>query len=281
MPGVIGKIGSRPGARRPSNTLRVRAGALLAAAMMAACVPEGPSTADAGSPPKAAPVPPPSPVPVASARVVSPQASGSSAPPRAEGPRLTAPWEDTFDRAELGPDWNTLSPAWKIQNGKLCVRGARNKGAWLVRRLPVNARIEFDAFAESAEGDIKVELWGDGLSGATSISYTNATSYLAILGGWKNTKHVFARINEHGEGRLEIDVDPLSDDERMRAAARGQPYHFKVERSDGKKVEWSVNGVVYFTFTDPEPLSGPGHEHFGFNDWDAPVCFDNLKVTPL
>ena len=207
--------------------------------------------------------------------------AGSSAPPRAEGPRLTAPWEDTFDRAELGPDWNTLSPAWKIQNGKLCVRGARNKGAWLVRRLPVNARIEFDAFAESAEGDIKVELWGDGASGATAISYTNATSYLAILGGWKNTKHVFARINEHGEGRLEIDVDPLSDDERMRAAARGQPYHFKVERADGKKVEWSVNGVVYFTFTDPEPLAGQGHEHFGFNDWDAPVCFDNLKVTPL
>ena len=104
---------------------------------------------------------------------------------------------------------------------------------------------------------------------------------IAILGGWKNTKHVFARINEHGEGRLEIDIDPHSDDERMRAVARGQPYHFKVERADGKKVEWSVNGVVYFDFTDPEPLAGPGHEHFGFNDWDAPVCFDNLKVTPL
>ena len=26
---------------------------------------------------------------------------------------------------------------------------------------------------------------------------------------------------------------------------------------------------------------GAGHEHLGFNDWDAPVCFDNLKVTPL
>ena len=70
-------------------------------------------------------------------------------------------------------------------------------------------------------------------------------------------------------------------DERMRAVARGQPYHFKVERADGKKVEWSVNGVVYFTYVDAEPLAGPGHEHFGFNDWEAPVCFDNLKVTPL
>jgi hypothetical protein len=190
-------------------------------------------------------------------------------------------WEDSFERAELGPDWNTLSSAWKITAGKLCARGARNKGAWLMRRLPVNARIEFDAFAESAEGDVKVELWGDGVSGATASSYTNATSYIAILGGWKNTKHVLARINEHGQDRLEIDVDPLSDDERMRAVATGQAYRFKVERSDGKTVQVSVNGTSYFDLADKDPLAGVGHEHFGFNDWDAPVCFDNLKVTPL
>jgi hypothetical protein len=263
MANVTGKIRSMMG--------------VLLAALPLSCVPEGPSTADAGAPSKAAP--PPSPPKV----VASASASASSARPVAtpEAPRITAPWEDEFDRAELGPDWNTLSPAWKIQNGKLCVRGAHNKGAWLARRIPVNARIEFDAYAESAEGDIKVELWGDGLSGATAVSYTNATSYIAILGGWKNTKHVFARINEHGEGRLEIDVDPHNDDERMRAVARGQPYHFKVERADGRKVEWSVNGVVYFDFADADPLAGPGHEHFGFNDWEAPVCFDNLKVTPL
>jgi hypothetical protein len=262
----------------------IRAGVLLAATLTAACVPEGPSTADAGTP-KAAPAPPPTPVaPVAKVAAQDGghgHAGDAGVKEVAAGERLTAVFEDNFDRTELGPDWNTLSPAWKIQGGKLCVRGARNKGAWLVRRLPVNARIEFDAYAESAEGDVKVELWGDGQSGATAISYTNATSYLAILGGWKNTKHVFARINEHGDNRLEIDIDPLSDDERMRAVARGQPYHFKVERVDGKKVEWSVNGVVYFTFADADPLAGPGHEHFGFNDWDASVCFDNLKITPL
>lgn len=61
----------------------------------------------------------------------------------------------------------------------------------------------------------------------------------------------------------------------------GQPYHFKFERADGKTLVFSVNGVVYFDLVDPEPLAGAGHEHFGFNDWDAPVCFDNLKVTPL
>jgi hypothetical protein len=203
--------------------------------------------------------------------------TSGSPPPRP----ITKVFEDNFDREELGPNWRTLSPAWQIAKGRLCSRHARNKGVWLTMALPTNVRVEFDAFAESGEGDLKVEIFGDGVSGATSTSYTNATSYLAILGGWKNTKHVLARINEHGDDRQEIDIDPHSDDERMRPVAPGQPYHFKLDRSDGKTLEWSVNGTSFLTFADRDPLVGTGHEHFAFNDWDAPVCFDNLKVTPL
>ncbi len=35
------------------------------------------------------------------------------------------------------------------------------------------------------------------------------------------------------------------------------------------------------TFPDCAPLAGAGHDHFGFNDWDVKVCFDNVKVVPL
>jgi hypothetical protein len=131
------------------------------------------------------------------------------------------------------------------------------------------------------DGDIKAEVWGDGRSAATSISYTNATSYLAILGGWKNTFHVLARVNEHGTDRKEIKVDKESDDPSQHPVTAGQVYHFKIERTDGKTVRWSVNGVDYLSFSDPAPLVGIGHDHFGFNDWEAKVCFDNVKVTPL
>jgi hypothetical protein len=242
---------------------------VLAGLALTACVPEGPPTADAGVAPSK---PPPVAQPI--------RAKGDAAPPPVRPP-ITAVFEDTFDRADLGPDWNALSPAWKITNGRLCVRGARNKGLWLLRKLPLNARIEVDAYAEAADGDLKVEAWGDGVSGATSTSYTNATSYLLILGGWKNSKHVLARLDEHGEGRLEIDTEPGADDERARPVEVGQPYRFKIERDDGKTIAWSINGLAFFELADPEPLAGPGHEHFGFNNWDAPVCFDNLKVTPL
>ena len=130
-------------------------------------------------------------------------------------------------------------------------------------------------------GDIKAEIWGDGRSAATSISYTNATSYLTILGGWHNKFHVLARINEHGTDRKEIKVDKESDDPSQHPVTAGQVYRFKIERTDGKTVKWSVNGVEYLSFADAAPLVGLGHDHFGFNDWEAKVCFDNVKITPL
>jgi hypothetical protein len=231
---------------------------------------------------------------------------------------MTSPFEDNFDRANtsgtsgaiavdaapppapvaeasaaeassvvaaasnLGPAWSEVGTnAWRIENGRLCGSNAHNHGVWLQRTLPVNARIEFDAISDDLLGDIKAESWGDGRSAATGVSYTNATSYLTIFGGWKNTIHAIARLNEHGNDRKEIKVDKASDDPREQPVTAGQVYHFKIERTDGKTVRWSVNGLEYLTFPDSQPLAGIGHDHFGFNDWEAKVCFDNVKVTPL
>ncbi len=182
----------------------------------------------------------------------------------------------------LGPSWTQArTTAWRIEKGRLCGENAKNHGVWLDKTLPVNARIEFDAISDSPDGDVKAEFWGDGQSAATTVSYTNATSYLTILGGWKNSTHVLARMNEHAPDRKEIKVDKESDDPRQKPVNRGQIYHFKVERTDGKTVKWSVDGIEYLVWADKEPLVGAGHDHFGFNDWEVKVCFDNVKVTPL
>jgi len=187
--------------------------------------------------------------------------------------------------ADLGPDWIVIPlegrATWRIENGRLCGQNAQNHGVWLNRVLPPNARIEFDAMSDSPMGDLKCEVWGDGQSAATKQTYDNATSYLTILGGWKNTLHVLARINEHGGDRQVIQVDPTSDDPRQRPVARGQVYRFKIERSDGKTVKWWVGDTEMLSFPDQNPLVGMGHDHFGFNDWEVKVCFDNVKVTPL
>jgi hypothetical protein len=214
---------------------------------------------------------------------------------------MKAPFEDSFDRTqgpgpttdaaasaaptagvEPGPDWIATAPnIWRIEKGRLCGEHAHNHGIWLNRVLPVNTRIEFDTVGDSTDGDLKAEYWGDGRSYATALSYTNATSYLTIFGGWHNKFHVLARINEHGNDRKEITVDPSSDDPREKPVVAGQIYRFKVERSDGKTVKWWVDGNEMLSYQDATPLAGIGHDHFGFNDWDVKVCFDNVRIVPL
>jgi hypothetical protein len=174
-----------------------------------------------------------------------------------------------------------LTSSWEVKDGKLCGKSARNRGVWLNRTLPANARIEFDATSSSADGDLKAEYWGDGRSGASSTSYTNATSYLTIFGGWKNTFHVLARIDEHAPDRLQIALSADSIEEREKPVVAGRAYGFKVERADGKTIAWWVDGVLIHRLEDKAPLAGAGHDHFGFNNWEVPVCFDNVKVAPL
>ena len=234
-----------------------------------------------------------------------PTAPTAAVPPTPPADVMKAPFDDEFDRpsaspeagptadagdasraasveTDVTPDWTTSSPgSWHVEQGKLCGEHAANHGIWLKRVLPVNARIEFDAVSHSPDGDLKAEFWGDGHSHATARSYTNATSYLTIFGGWHNQFHVLARLDEHGLDRKEIKVDPASDDPREKAITQGQSYHFKVERTDGHTIKWWVDNNEMLTWNDPAPLWGNGHDHFGFNDWDVKVCFDNVKVVPL
>jgi hypothetical protein len=253
------------------------------------CVPPGNSTgADAGAPT------------AQTTQRPTPVAASATTPSDV----MKVPFEDDFERApapsnaaplepgatvsaqatevDPGPEWLTTGPGiWHIEGGRLCGEHAKNHGIWLKRTLPTNARIEFDAVSQSPDGDLKAEYWGDGRSYATALSYTNATSYLTIFGGWHNTFHVLARINEHAADRKEIAVDKNSDDPRDKPVNTGQIYRFKVERADGKTVRWWVDGNEMLSNADPAPLVGIGHDHFGFNDWDVKVCFDNVRVTPL
>lgn len=196
-------------------------------------------------------------------------------------PPITGDYVDRFERGQLGSAWRATSSAWRLEGGRLCAEGARNRPAWLARRIPTNARVEFDAISLSADGDIKAELWGDGLSGATGVTYDHATSYLVIFGGWKNRFHVLARLNEHANDRTEIVVDPNGRQFRTRPVVANRLYHFTVERIDGHTVRWLVNGEEVAVLDDQNPLVGATHDHIGFNNWETLVCFDNLSITPL
>jgi hypothetical protein len=179
-------------------------------------------------------------------------------------------FSDDFERGELGDQWNNTGGNYSIRDGQLKVDGARNKPLWLRRKLPNDVVIEFDTRSDSKDGDIKIEVFGDGVSKAESVSYT-ATGYVVIFGGWKNTLNVLARMNEHGDDRAVGEAYKV---------VPGQTYHMKIERRGATITAW-VDGRKLVSMTDAEPLMGPGRDHFGFNNWQAPLTFDNLRVKPL
>jgi hypothetical protein len=179
-------------------------------------------------------------------------------------------FKDDFEREKLGEVWHNTGGPFSIRNGKLYVRGARNKPLWLRRTLPRDVRIVVDARSESPEGDIKLELFGDGVSKAEKASYL-ATSYVVIFGGWNNTLNVLARMDEHGNDRA---VGPAYKVEQ------GHTYRLKVERR-GKVITAWADDHQLVKMVDPDPLAGPGHDHFAFNNWSSELWFDNLRIDPL
>jgi len=255
-----------------------RPAALVLILAASGCVPaeRKPSDHDAG--PKAVRRPRATLAPI---DVVGATPADSARPEPAPLPILQAPFSDDFERDAIGDDYFATGDQFHIEQGRLCVQGARNHPLWLRHRLPTNARIQVEAEAGSDDGDIKLEAWGDGHAAATRISYTDATSYLAIFGGWKNHYHVLARMDEHAPDRPQVVIEPGSDDPRQQPVLAGHQYRLKLERTDGRTLRFWVDDVEILSLSDKLPLMGGGHDHFAFNDWETPVCFDHLVVEPL
>ena len=189
-------------------------------------------------------------------------------------PAITGEWRDSFDRAELGPDWlaagQSGNGAYALVDGRLRVARARNKPLWLKRKLPRDVEIEVTVESRSTAGDIKLEVFGDGESFAKDVSYT-ATSYVLVFGGWQNSKSEIAKRDEHGPetvGRADVKVEP------------GRRYRFRIRRQ-GARISWFIDGTPFLSYEDPSPLAGAGHEFFAFNDWEAELYFDDLLIRAL
>ena len=184
----------------------------------------------------------------------------------------TVVFADEFAAPQLNPLWHPSGPGARVVDGVLEVENLRNHPLWLSLPLPDDLRIEFDAKAFAEDGDIKVEFAGDGKSFARTASYT-ATGYVVIFGGWHNSKSMIAKGDEHG-GQLAQRADVK--------VAPGVPYKFTIERVGGT-ISWFLDAAPepFLRFVDASPLAGPGHEYFGFGNWQAPTRFDNLVITPL
>lgn len=191
---------------------------------------------------------------------------GDGAAPKS---KAAQPFSDSFERTDLGENWTrgvgeAGSGKWEIKEGELHGSGLKNDPLWLKKPLPQNARVTFDATALSPEGDLKVEIYGDGKN--------HASGYVVIMGGWNNSLDVIARLDEHGKDRLakkSIRVKP------------NQTYSFEITREPTGALVWKVDGKLVAKYADKSPLKGSKHAYFAFSNWNAPVKFDNLKITAM
>ena len=107
-------------------------------------------------------------------------------------------------------------------------------------------------------------------SHATTTSYV-ASGYVIIFGGWKNTRNVITRRDEHGKDLVTSTTPKVE---------AGRRYHFTISRK-GSVLRWEIDGSEVLTLDDPDPLTGPGQNHFAFNGWEAATQFDNLVIEDL
>ncbi|HYO58770.1 hypothetical protein [Archangium sp.] len=210
----------------------------------------------------------------------------------------TVPYSQDFSApAVVQRDFFSTGGHWRVVNGQLLSPGVKNNPLWLQARLPRDVAIELDVRSESQEGDIKVELFGDGTD--------HASGYILIHGGWNNSLSIIARLDEHGtplealqrqarrvaeqnggQGSGLVETGVFRQDTHMRVEARpypveiGRTYHWRIERR-GSLLRWSIDGKPFMEFDDPLPLEGKGHDRFGFSSWDSQLFFDNLKIEPL
>ncbi len=181
---------------------------------------------------------------------------------RIEPVAVSVPYSADFSEKTLGPEWMPSGGHWAIEDGRLISTGAHNAPLFLRAVLPENVVVEFDSYSETHDVDTKVELMTDGKK--------HASGYIFVLGGWKNKHSVIARLDEHGRDRKT----------KTPTQVTGKRWiHWRIEKHE-RHIRWLLDKKPYLEFEDPEPLHGPHHNRFAFNNWRNQLRFDNLVIRP-
>jgi hypothetical protein len=188
-------------------------------------------------------------------------------------PPIGDEFTDDFARDAIGGNYVATADVYRLKDGRLNVSKGYNHPLWLRKKLPPDAVVELDVSSMSPEGDIKLELYGDGETYARDRGAYTASGYVFIMGGWGNSKSQIARGDEHG-GDVKSRSEPRVE--------RGKTYHWKIVRQGGH-IDWFVDDLTtpFLTYDDNRPFTGPGHEYLGFNNWESDLWFDNLVVRKL
>jgi len=165
-------------------------------------------------------------------------------------------FSDDFQRATLGPNWETVEGKWFVENGALATRGEGT--VMSARRFAGLQKVEFEAMVTPNPGVSDISPFIH--SGSDGVH----SGYFLQFGGYYNRGSAIMR-----KGR------------KVRESARviepGKT-HAIVAEHDGTAVRLTVDGQVVAEFPDERPLVGEGHDRIGFYVYEGSVTIRNLKV---
>lgn len=184
---------------------------------------------------------------------------------------IVSDFTESFDRQDIGATWRDSGGGYRLVNGELVASHARHHPIWLRKKLPQDISMEFDVRTESPDGDIRFVIFGDGKSANPDGEGCQSSGYEFVFGGWKNHVSMLCREHRQSGGHQGVRTDwPV---------VPGRTYHNYITRKGGV-IAWYIDGHDMMSWTDPEPLTGKGHEAMGFDGADTEVFFDNLVVGP-
>ena len=160
-------------------------------------------------------------------------------------------FQDTFDRQELGENWEELSGEWMIEDGRLVGKGE----ILCLKGLPGNQRLEFDCQAKEDACDLTGILVADESGFASGYFFGFGSEYNAY------SKLLVAGVEVQQHDALIVP---------------GKTHHVVCQSDDGKLTH-IVDGKTVLQFEDPQPIQGPDQQRIGFYvySWGQ---IDNVRV---
>lgn len=186
-----------------------------------------------------------------------------------------ASFADDFQRDLPGPVWFDTIGRYVIDRGVLTISGGYNHPLWLRKPLPRELEITLRARSLTPDGDLKIELFGDGKSFAFNRGRYFSTGYVLCQGGWNNSKTFIARRDEHDPRLLATTRFPVE---------TGKWHEWRITTHfEGPRlvISWWIDGNPALRLVDPDPLYGPKNQFFGFSNWKSDASFDDLRIEAL
>ncbi len=173
-------------------------------------------------------------------------------------------FEDTFERKELGRDWEMIWGNGRIVDGRLFITG--NAATAMVKRaFASDVTVTFEAEVDPAQPPCDVAC---GLAGNPVVGY----GYLLQFGGNNNQcNQLICPLKNRGLNRtLQINTKPpfrIEYGKRYRCVAV----------KEGPRITYEVNGVRLLDVTDRDVLGGPNLDHIAIVTWNG-LSVDNVRV---